>query len=119
MSSLASYAALAAKFDNTLRAQNRAYQLRRPQAGVGEGSSNLSMQKCLTTATIGEQRFPEHLTGREHGVFRPTDLWYSTMKAGGIRHARSRSPKKALFGAPTQQAKQADLGLYFQSVFGT
>jgi hypothetical protein len=61
---------------------------------IGGRSSNLSAQMLLGVVTLGERRSQELLTGREFEVFRPTDLWYSTMKAGEIPQTRSRSVQK-------------------------
>ena len=96
MSPLASHAAPAAKFDNTLRGQNRPCRLRRTSASVGEENSNLSVQTDLEFAIIGEPRSSEHRTGREFYALRLTDVVYSLLKAIGMPQTRSRSRQKEI-----------------------
>ena len=58
---------------------------------VGAQSFNFRAQRGSSTARVGERRFLQKPTGCGREAFRPTDSWYSTMKAGEMPHARSRS----------------------------
>jgi hypothetical protein len=66
---------------------------------VGVRSSNLKMLGWSAMTNVGKRGFQHKPTGREREAFRPTDLWYSTMKAGEMPHARGRFPQNEIFQA--------------------
>ncbi len=100
MSQLASYAALAALFDDTLRCQNRPRQLRRSQAVGWRGEFPSQRASIFEIASVGERK-PK----RAHEATAVIGLSPATAYWG--RHARSASRRTFVEGDKTSAAVSA------------